>query len=498
MTIHERIIAEQKQEIFLLKAEIAQLKRMLFGSKRERFVSSENALQGNLFAEPDIDIAEVIAVEEAVVEIKAHQRKKSRKGVRRNEFPAHLQRIEQTLPPEGIDVSNLVEIGQDFTEILNYVPGKLNVKRIIRPRYVHKGKEDMGVLQANIPPRLIPKGMVDESLVAHLVVEKIMFHNPVHRFNQKLKQEGIHFVGENNLHNWLHRAAEALRPLHHLLKADLLALPYLQADESHFKVLSENKPGASHKGYMWVLNSPKLKATYFSYHKSRSNDAATTLLEKYSGILQTDGYAVYTSIQDLLPYRLIHCMAHARREFINAQDSDPPRAKYFLSKVKILYDIERRARTENMTDAQRLALRQEMAVPILEQIGKWLKEQIDSGQLLPSALITRAIAYAHKRWEALSAYAHDGQLEIDNNLIENTIRPLALGRKNYLFAGSHQAAENLAVLYSIVGTAKLHGLNVQTYLEWLLRKVVANKVTPEAIKWLPHRMDPEQLKLFSN
>jgi transposase len=473
MTEHEHIIAEQKQEIFLLKAEIAQLKRMLFGAKRERFISADSPLQGNLFANPDT--AATAPAEAPVVEVKAHQKKKSRKGVSRNEFPAHLERINIPVEPQGVDVDSLVKIGEDVTELLSYIPGKLNVKRIVRPRYADKGNEDRGVLQAPIPPRLIPKGMVDESLVAHLIVEKTLFHTPVHRFNQKLKQEGVHFVGENNLNNWLHRAAEALTPVYHLLKADLLAQPYVQADESHFKVLSNDKPGASHKGYMWVLNSPKLKAVYFQYDKSRSNEAGKAVLEQYNGTLQTDGYPVYASIQNQLTYRLIHCMAHARREFIEAKDADPPRANAFLSKVALLYDIERIARTQNMTDDERLALRQEKAVPILEEMGIWLQTQMDSGQLLPSGLLTHAIAYALKRWNGLCAYAHDPQLEIDNNLIENAIRPIALGRKNYLFAGSHEAAQNLAVLYSIVGTAKLHGLNVQKYLEWLLRQVAENK-----------------------
>lgn len=490
MTAHEHIIAEQKQEIFLLKAEVAQLKRMLFGAKRERFASTENAMQGSLFADAEVP------VEASVVEVKAHKKKKPRKGVTRNEFPAHLERIEIPVEPADADVEGLVKIGEDVTEFLNYVPGKLNVKRIVRPRYIKKGSEDLGVLQAPIPPRLIPKGMVDESLVAHLITEKTLFHTPVHRFNQKLKQEGIHFLGENNLNNWLHRAAEALLPVYHLLKAELLAQPYLQADESPFNVLSSNKPGASHKGYMWVLNSPALKAVCFQYDKSRSNESGRALLEQYGGILQTDGYAVYESMQKQLTYRLVHCMAHARREFIKARDADPERAGFFLSNVRILYDIEQIARTENMTHDQRLALRQEKAVPILSQIGHWLREQVDAGKLLPKGLITQAIAYALNRWEGLCAYAHDGRLEIDNNLIENTIRPLALGRKNYLFAGSHDAAGNLAVLYSIVGSAKLHGLNVQKYTEWLLRQVAANKVTPGAINWLPHRLQPNLLLSF--
>jgi hypothetical protein len=188
-------------------------------------------------------------------------------------------------------------------------------------------------------------------------------------------------------------------------------------------------------------------------------------------------------------------MAHARRKFIEAQNTDPPRADYFLQRVQVLYDIERQARKAQINDQHRLQLRQQKAIPILEELGSWLQEQFTTN-ILPKSPIGKAIAYSLKRWKGLCAYAHNGQLEIDNNLVENTIRPVALGRKNYLFAGSDEAAQNLACLYSIIGTCDMHGLNAQRYLTWLLRKVATQKVDHQAINWLPHRMETQLLNTF--
>lgn len=189
-------------------------------------------------------------------------------------------------------------------------------------------------------------------------------------------------------------------------------------------------------------------------------------------------------------------MAYARRKFVEAQNTDTPLPNYFLERARQLYSIERKTREVQMSDQERLLLRQQEAIPILDDLGRWLKEEYTSGKLLPTSPIGKAIAYTLKRWKGLCAYAHNGQLEIDNNLVENTIRPVALGRKNYLFAGSDEAAQNLACLYSIVGTGDKYGLNVHRYLTWLLRQVATQKVTAEALNWLPHRMDQELLKTF--
>jgi transposase len=489
-----------KREIFLLKEELEKLKKMLFGAKRERFVSALNPAQGELFEREAEAVVEVEEVEVEQSQARQKPKKKIRRLVKRNTFPANLRREPSVLAPDPdpANTEEWVKIGEDITELLAYKPAEIYVRQIVRPRYAHKTQEEQGVIQAPIPARLIPKGIVDESLIAELVVEKILFHTPIYRFGKKLKQAGIHFISQSNLNNWFHSAAHALRPLGHLLHKDLLAQLYNQVDETRIPVLSKNKPGASHLGYFWVMNNPELRAVYFHYDARRSAEASQGILEGFKGIVQSDGYSVYELAKRQTAIQLIYCMAHARRKFVEAQNTDPPRANYFLERVQKLYAIEQRAREDKRAPAERLALRQKEALPILEELGQWLMEQFSSGKLTPRSLIYKAIEYSLKRWKGLCAYAHDGQLEIDNNLVENTIRPVALGRKNFLFAGSDEAAENLACLYSIIGTAKMHDLNVRKYLEWLLRQVASQKVNNQALYWLPHRLSAERKEMFSN
>ncbi|MBK7410718.1 MAG: IS66 family transposase [Saprospirales bacterium] len=492
MTGLEAQIQELQAQLLLLKAENAQLKKLLFGAKRERYVPTQDPAQGSLFDEQ----AASDPVEQVEVALKPANRKKRTKPVKRNTFPEKLRRQTEVIQPEGVDMGQLVKIGEDITEILAYVPADFYVKQLVRPRFGYKTDEDQGVLQAPIPERLIAKGMVDESVIAQIAVEKILYHTPVHRFHKKLKQAGINFISQTNLYNWFHAGAAHLVPLYDLLKADVLAQPYIQVDETRIQVLSKNKPGASHRGQMWVMHSPKHRAVVFAYDPARSGAAAKSILNDFEGILQADGYTVYEQLNRSEAIDLANCMSHARRKFIDAQNTDPPRAQYFLQHAQRLYKIEQRAREEKMTDEQRLRLRQQEAVPILEELGQWLKEQFTQGQILPKSPIGQAIAYTLQRWKGLCAYAHDGRIEIDNNLIENCIRPVALGRKNFLFAGSDEAAQNLACLYSIIGTADKYGLNMHRYLTWLLRQVATHKVDSNAIKWLPHRMDKNTLVKF--
>ena len=485
---------ELKTENFLLKEENAQLKKMMFAAKRERFEGSTDATQLDIFGNPSSQQTS----EEPLVEKKSSgKKKKALKPKKRNTFPASLKRHTTILLPEQIDQADeMTQIGQDVTELLAYHPASLYVKEIIRPRGIVKADPQSGIVQAAIPPRLIPRGMVDESLVAELVNEKVQFHTPIHRFSKKIKQAGINFISENNLYNWFHTAAESLSAIYDLLIQDILAQGYIQGDETRMPVLSKNKKGAAHRGQMWAFMAPRVKAVAFNYEPTRSTQSAEMVLENYQGILQVDGYSAYEKLAKARPIQLIYCMAHARRNFFEAKDNHPDLANYFLSQLQRLYQIEKDCRTQKRTMEQREAIRKREAVPILKELEKWLSLQSADPKLLPKSLIKKAITYAYSRWQGLSAYARNGELEIDNNLVENTIRPIALGRKNYMFAGSDVGAQNLAILYSIIGTCLQHQLNVQNYLHWLLKKVATHKITPQAIDWLPHRIDPQILEKF--
>lgn len=462
------------------KEENAELRRLIFAAKRERFISKNTST----------DEATLFDVEKAVVPIvKPRKSTKPKPKSPRCKLPSGLKRVTHTINPEGLETKTLVCIGEDNTEILAIKPASLYVIKYVRPKYVDLKDESKGVVQAPIPARIVERGMVDESLLADLMVEKIQFHTPVYRYSKKLKQVGINWIRDSQLRKWFAKGAEALMPMNHLLINDLLSQPYIQVDETTMPVLSKLKPGSTHRGYMWAICSPQTKGYAFYYDPSRSAQAACQATENYKGIIQVDGYGAYEVLGKRTGATLAHCMAHARRKFFEAFNGHPPNDHLFLSHCQKLYAIESEARKRQLTTDQRLELRQKLAIPILKEMKIWLDKQIENGILLPKNKLAKAIGYSLKRWNGLSLYATDGRIEIDNNLVENSIRPIALGRKNYLFAGSHEAAQNLACLYSLIGTCNLNKLNTKAYIEWLLKMVASNKINDNAIKWLPHRLE---------
>jgi len=315
-----------RDENFLLKEEVAQLKKMIFNGKRERYEGNQNPHQGELFEQEQVEAVSTEPQKKVAIRKKG---KTSRKGIKRNSFPLSLERETTILLPDGILEEDSTQIGKEVTELLAYRPASLYVKEIIRPRIVDKNNEDRGVYQAPIPPRIVPKGMVDESLIAQIISEKIQFHTPIYRFAKKLKQSGVDFIKENNLHNWFHTGAESLSPLYDLLIKEILSQGYIQADETRIAVLSKNKIGAAHRGQMWAFMAPTIKAVAFNYEPSRSTESAKVVLDNFSGNLQTDGYSVYETIAKREDIKLSYCMAHARRKFYDAKDTAPDLANYF-------------------------------------------------------------------------------------------------------------------------------------------------------------------------
>ncbi len=252
---------------------------------------------------------------------------------------------------------------------------------------------------------------------------------------------------------------------------------------------------------MWVAHSPSFKAVLFHYDSSRSQTSADQFLASFKGgYLQCDGYAVYDNVATDKQIHQVFCAAHSRRKFIEALDKKehPKLCKQALWFYQQLYDLERQFREKKLTYEQRQKQRTQLALPILEKFKKWLDEQSDNMEILPNDRLAKAIAYTRKRWTGLITYCYNGELEIDNNLVENTIRPLALGRKNYLFAGSEHGAYQLAIGYSFVNTCLKNNINPEKYLTCVLKKIANNKVDDSAISWLPHKLHKdiaEKLKI---
>lgn len=303
--------------------------------------------------------------------------------------------------------------------------------------------------------------MAGAGLLAWIVVQKYVDHLPLHRQIEQFKRFGMR-IPSSTMSDWVGMSLKELTPLYEVLKKKTLASNYLQADETPIQVLDDTKKGKSHRGYYWVYRDPQAGLVLFDYRESRSRQGPSEMLKDFEGYLQSDGYAAYENF-DRGKITLMHCMAHAGRYFEQALDNDRKRAEHALSQIQELYSIERFTRVNQLTHVERYDVRQESSMPILNQMHQWLKENIM--QVTPKSAIGTAMSYSLSRWDKLMIYASDGRLEIDNNLVENSIRPIAIGRKNYLFAGSHHAAKRAAMIYSLLGACKLKGVEPFSWLK---------------------------------
>ncbi len=290
---------------------------------------------------------------------------------------------------------------------------------------------------------------------------------------ERFKREGVN-IAYSTLTDMVSGTCLLILPLYESLKKRVLSCHYLHADETPLKVLDKDKKGQAHRGYFWVYHSSIEKLVLFDYQPGRGREGPKQILQNFTGFLQTDGYSVYDFFKEKEDITVLHCMAHARRMFYEAQANDAERAAYALAQFAKLYAIERTIKEQQLTPEQALQLRQQQAAPILLHFGKWMKEQYV--QTLPKSTIGAALGYSIERWDELSIYATDSKLNIDNNPVENSIRPVAIGRKNYLFAGSHEAAGRSAVLYSLLGTFKLHGVNPFIWLRETLRRIPTHPI----------------------
>jgi transposase len=448
--------------IILLREELTQLKRMVFGTKSERFVPAVPPEQGTLGLDTETFIAPPVVTQPITYTRKKQKSNKVHAG--RLPIPAHIERVKIEVPPTE-DVSGLKCIGEEITEELEYKAPGFYVNQYIRKKYAKPDGE--GIIIASLPSRPIEKGIAGPGLLANIVIEKYVDHLPLHRQLQRFKRIGMD-IAPATLSGWIRSTCALLQPLYDELKKQVLKEHYIQADETPIAVLDKDKEGTTHQGYNWVYHAPDIKMVFFDYRQGRNRDGPEEILKNFSGHLQTDGYAAY-NIFDNDHITLLHCMAHARRKFEQSLNNDKERAAYVLQEIQKLYAMERKAKEENYTHVQRYELRQAQCVPVLLSLHRWFKENIV--QVLPKSIIGEAIAYSLSRWEKLMLYTTDGKLEIDNNLVENVIRPVALGRKNYLFAGNHEAAQRSAMLYSLMGTCKLRAVEPQHWLKTTLSKL---------------------------
>ena len=469
-SISEKLAAVSKerdslQEVILkMMDELRNLRRMMFGRKSERFIAEDPSqlslsFEGVEILEEERE-AEAIQAKEAQQVVTPKKAKSGDTGERRV-FAEHLERRDEIIEPDNIPEGSK-RIGEEVTELVEYKPGELYIRRLIRPKYALGDGE--GVIIAPMPTTPLPRTNAGASLLAHLLVGKYQDHLPLHRQIAIFSRSGVHLKA-STVSDWVQSAAELLVPLYLKLRERVMSSNYIQMDESIIPVVDKDNPGATKKGYHWVVRSPELKSLFFHYDKgSRAKYVAVDILKNYKGAVQSDGYGAYDIYEKKQGVTLLCCWTHVRRKFEHALAEEPERATEALKMIGELYAIERYAKQNNLTVDEIKALREKEAYPRIREFERWMEAIVTSGRLLKQSAMGKAIGYAYSLYPRLARYVMDGRYQIDNNMAENAVRPLALGRKNYLFCRTHEAAYLSAIIYSLLGTCKLWDINPE---EWL-------------------------------
>ena len=483
----ERNLAERDSTILKLttdleaaKFQIEQLRRMIFGSKRERFESAIDSHQLAFEFEPKaLEIAEAVKLEREQIRVSYLRQKPKKEHPGRMALPSHLPVVEILIEPSE-DTTDMVRIGQEITEELDYTPAKLHINRTIRPKYItkedEKGNQKQVIAQLNRP---IPKCIASAALLSMIFTDKFIFHLPLYRILKRIVQMGVP-LPSSTLESWVKLGAELIRPLYAVHRLYVFSETYQMIDESPMKVQDRDKPGACHQGYMWVRYAPLSKSVLFEYYKSRSTKGPIDDLSSFKGYIQTDGYSGYTYLASQQGITHLSCWAHARRYFDKALENDRERASHVMKLIQLLYAIEALARESEMSHQQRHALRLDKSLPIINEIGQYIQQE--RNKVTPKSPIRQAFEYCANRWLSLQNYLTNGMLEIDSNLVENSIRPLALGRKNYLFAGSHDAAKDIAMFYSFFATCTKNNIDPQKWLTYVIQNI--NDTKTSIVKYL--------------
>jgi transposase len=459
-------VAQRNGEIERLKLIIRQLQRAQYGRRSERLDADQLALG---LEDLETDLAHAEAAEEPAA-------KPDDTKPRRKPLPDHLPREEvvlDALPAVCPCCSGaLHSIGESVSEMLDWVPAQLRVIRIRRPKYACRACGT--VHQAAAPERPIAGGLATPALLAHVLVSKYCDHTPLYRQSQIFARHGME-LERSTLAGWVGGACWWLDALYEKLCADVFASDHLFADDTPIPVLDPGR-GRTKTGRLWVYArdqrpwcGPAPPAAIFVYATDRKSERPASHLEHFSGVLHVDGYAGFERLTDRGNITLAACWAHTRRKFYElAEASGSPVAQEALRRIGELYAVEERIRGQSA--AHRMAERRTFSKPLVDNLRLWLEQQL--ARAPGRSRLAEAIRYALSRWDGLTRFLNDGRVELDTNPVERAIRPVALGRKNHLFAGSDGGGERWAMICSFIETAKLNGIEPYAYLCDVLQRMV--------------------------
>ena len=477
VTSRDNRIADLDRKIVSKDNRIAYLEQQLYGSRSEkRLPINPDALQLSLFAteiDPqeqqrlDASIAKDEEKREKLLKVDGYERK-----VRKPIDTSRLEVREEHIYPEGINLEEYNEMEPLVTESLVLVPQKMYIRRIVRHKYALKASLQQSEPErrifevADLPAAPLHKCMASESVLADILVQKFVYHLPFYRVIQKYREMGVS-VSDSTLGGWYAAVCEKLKPIYDRLKVDILSAPYIQVDESTVPVI-DNEKSKTRKGYMWCVRDASGSGVFFHYDMgSRGTQVAMSLLKDYQGAIQSDGYDVYSKFTGMEGKTMLGCWAHARRKFVDAMKENEKLASEALVYIGDLYHIE--TLTAEMTNEERMKKRREMAYPQIIKFEEWMQAKYFDPSMGP--LMRTAIEYTFKRLPKLSMYVNDGSWHIDNNGVENAIRPLAIGRKNYLFCGSDASAVRASMIYSFIATCKAAGIEPREWFEDVISRI---------------------------
>jgi len=500
----EELLAQFEERHFKDRQIIEEYRQLIWGKKSERHVNDLAVLDMDA-SQPELPFdclpqvqTSMTLTSEPATTIEGGEKKsylRVVKPVRSKELCADLPREYVEILPENYH-NEMVRIDCQVTQELDYRPGSFFVKVISRPRFADPKTKSVAI--APMPQRPIHKGIAGAGLLAYILICRFCDHLPYYRLVKIINRNGDKIVNTSTMGNWAKDSINLLSIIYSRIKQKVLESDYLQADETTIKVLDPLKKSGKHQGYLWGYHAPLEKLVLMEYGEGRAADYPDILLGEFQGILQTDAFIGYDKLlKSKSRIRHIGCWAHTRRNFFKSLESDKKRATVALDMIRELYAVEAMIRNNKTSSQETLRLRTEYSIPMLDKINQWA--QLQEKELNPKALIAMACRYLLKRWDKLTYYTTDPRIQIDNNQLENRFRPVALGRKNWLFAGNHQSAERSGIIYSILESCVLNNVEPFAYIKDVLTRLPDLQFAPkERIdELLPGNWKPAAAKIYS-
>ena len=482
----QEALEQSRRENTLLRQKLDALARRFFGKKSEQLNAAQLELLLSGLAEGNAELSEEREPPARLAP------RLSRTPTRRIRTPDHLEVVREVIEPELVQAEpeQWKRIGQEVSRQLDYQPGKFFWQETVRPKYVRRDQRALPPVIAAAPERVAEHSLAAPGLLAQLLVSKYCDHLPFYRQEQIFWQRHGVFIARQQMVQWTAQSVRLLSGISDCLKRQMQGSPYVQVDETPVRYQDPNLRGRCGQGYLWTALVPG-QCVVYEWHASRAARCLDSLLGPgFAGKLQCDGYSAYPAFaKGKGAVDLLGCWAHARRNFFEAQEQAPRVAGWFLNQIGLLYRWEEQLRRNRAGPVLRQVQRSSHHRMVIERLGRALKKL--QPRYLPQSLLGQAIGYALNQWSMLEGFLEHGEVEIDNNLVENAIRPTAVGKKNWLFFGSEEAGQRSAVIYTLVENCRMHGVEPYTYLKDVLERLPhttnreVDQLTP--LKWMQAR-----------